>query len=251
MGDASTPPTSIASSTPISMLSPPSEKISEPADTTATATSAVFTDPTANRGDSPRCSRNGVTTGPHAPIKPFVMPPAVGRDLDAARVERRHLVGVVLEVVGFGHRLDHLRLESPEDAQADEDQQAGEHRFDRLAVDVGEHGDADQRPECARDREVEDQLVVDVAEPPVRDARRDAGGDLGQVDGRGHRGRRDAGREQDARRRSARTPCRGLHRRAMLRSPRSRRARAPLHPLHRHYRSGRQWLRRRSSQGRP
>jgi hypothetical protein len=39
----------------------------DPAATAATATSAVFTEPTAKRGDRPRCRRKGVTMGPHQP----------------------------------------------------------------------------------------------------------------------------------------------------------------------------------------
>ena len=54
----------------------PNEARSDPEATTATATSAVLTEPMANRGGSPRCRRNGVTTGPHAPIRPLVTPPA-------------------------------------------------------------------------------------------------------------------------------------------------------------------------------
>src|SRR5688500_372299 len=74
-GAATIPPTSIdASSVP---LTPdvPKEAISENADADATATSAVLTDPIAKRGRTPRCRRNGVTTGPQAPISPLVTPP--------------------------------------------------------------------------------------------------------------------------------------------------------------------------------
>src|SRR5262245_14833834 len=48
----------------------------EPAATVATATSAVFTDPTAKRGARPLWRRYGVTTGPQAPTSPLVTPPA-------------------------------------------------------------------------------------------------------------------------------------------------------------------------------
>ena len=69
--------------------------MSDPAATTATATSAVFTEPIANRGGRPRWSRNGVTTGPQAPTRPLVTPPAA-----AATSTPRSLYG------GSGIRVD-------------------------------------------------------------------------------------------------------------------------------------------------
>ncbi len=75
-GAATTPPASMASTMPTSRPPLPSDAINEVAETIATATSAVLTDPTAKRGGSSRCIRNGVTTGPQAPMRPLVMPPA-------------------------------------------------------------------------------------------------------------------------------------------------------------------------------
>ena len=75
MGAAKTPPASMARTIPKSMPPPPIDASREPEATKATATSAVLTDPIAKRGASPRCSRNGVTTGPHAPTSPLVTPP--------------------------------------------------------------------------------------------------------------------------------------------------------------------------------
>ena len=68
---------SMASTIPMSRPAPPREASREPEATMATATSAVLTEPMANRGGRPRWSRKGVTTGPHAPMRPLVTPPAV------------------------------------------------------------------------------------------------------------------------------------------------------------------------------
>ncbi len=83
MGLAMTPPTSIANTVAGSIPLPPTEARREPDATMATATSAVFTEPMANRGATPRWSRKGVTTGPHAPTSPLVIPPVAAATLVA------------------------------------------------------------------------------------------------------------------------------------------------------------------------
>ena len=60
---------------------PPMEARREPDATMATATSAVFTEPMANRGAMPWWSRKGVTTGPQAPTSPLVTPPVAAATL--------------------------------------------------------------------------------------------------------------------------------------------------------------------------
>ena len=111
-----------------------------------------------------------------------------GGDLDAARVERRQLAladaGVGVGPRAGSGRLKRRRIRSPTSEQHD-----GEERAQVVAVDVHEHGRAEQRADGAGDGEPEDQRPVDVAEAPVRRAGHQPGGDLGQVD-RGRRGRR-------------------------------------------------------------
>src|SRR5688572_6387790 len=74
-GAATTPPASIDTNTKPSTPARPSDPINVKADADATATSAVFTEPIAKRGRTARFRRKGVTTGPHAPTRPFVTPP--------------------------------------------------------------------------------------------------------------------------------------------------------------------------------
>ncbi len=83
------------------------------------------------------------------------------------------------------------RWERPAEAQQDpprhDEQQDAQQGLDPVAVDVGQHGHAHQGSERSWDGQPSDDAEVDVVEPPVGDRGGDAGGHLGQVDGRRHR----------------------------------------------------------------
>jgi hypothetical protein len=102
----------------------------------------------------------------------------------------------VFELLGVdGHR----GAEPHEDADADEHQHGGQDGAQRVAVDLREHRHPGDRTHTSWDGELENQSVIDVAEPPVGDGRGDAGSDLGDVDRARHRRRTEAGPEQNAR----------------------------------------------------
>ena len=138
-----------------------------------------------------------MTTGPQAPISPFVTPPTAPATDAPVVWLRSTTTGYGRGAGGDRHR------EAHQDAHADEGQEHGEVRSYRVAVDVGQDGGADERADGPRDRQLGDEAPVDVAQLPVRHAGHDASHDLGQVDGGRHGARADARAEQEARRRGA------------------------------------------------
>ncbi len=176
----------------------PSAVMSVPADTTATATSAVFTDPIAYRGGRPRCSRNGVTTGPQAPTRPLVTPPATaatstpGTSNCGARREASSSAAPSGEVGSALLKRNRMRSPTNINRIARIGRISSPSTFDRTSAPIR----APTAPGC---RQPHDQTVIDVFEPPVRHSGRQPTRDLGEVDRRGRGSGTDPRRQQDGR----------------------------------------------------
>ena len=138
-----------------------------------------------------------MTTGPHAPIRPFVVPPS---SATIASPRGRLTVPIPTLLCGlFIALVGHVRTnEADQDAHADEREQQRQVRFDRGAIDIRKNGAAQQSSSAARHREPEHQTSIDIPESPVCDRRGHAGHDLRNIDACRCDHRRETNAQQNA-----------------------------------------------------